>query len=631
VARNVPSLPTHRRQQPPGIAIARQIRDRSVPRRTVVRVVLVAVLVAASLLGHASGARAADAKQDLLQGTLWANAGGARTIWSGSVPPGATAQAYISGSMDLAASLKSSSSYAFRWECGAAWGSTDSIRAASFAISPGIGVSSTLPPSSAGRQCSYVTEPSTIVDAYPISVSAAVIKLTSTVDASSAPVTSYPPGYQTLPSPTLGPLTMFCYAPVPNGGYGPPTPVVCDPATLPAGSTCYMSDPVDPNVLPQPTTCPTPAPAAGVASCSYTNAYCTPQSFKMTLKPGDRFHFHYSITNSTHVMYCKVGGMQSGYNAPGYLNVYPAGSGPGSAYNDEYCDGSHPGGYLCSADDPTDWPCSGDSGSLVSTETVTPYLSCETFYDPSQGGTCSVAIVVEQFASPVPSLSPTPSPTLCDEACVLEQILLQLQQQQQGQVQATASSGVGVPVQPGILGGPGGAPPVDLGTAAAGCTATTRMGTVGYISVPSSANPFPSINPLDYFVWIGSNVLTAAASAVNVGIWSWNGVVQLLVPSNCMGTVLAQFTTNVSSLAPFSWFAGLTGGITAALSGAGCSFAIPSADIAGVHVAIPLATIGAQVAPYRGLVGAAALFLVAIGMVRLLMGSLGIGKSDGGE
>jgi len=143
------------------------------------------------------------------------------------------------------------------------------------------------------------------------------------------------------------------------------------------------------------------------------------------------------------------------------------------------------------------------------------------------------------------------------------------------------------------------------------------------------AYPDGSLNPLDYFGWIGCLVATIPVALANLGQWIINAFLDLFIPSAATTDAIGTFLETLSATFPFSIF----GDVLASLDGGGGSVgSLPDIPImGGGSVPFPTSEISSVVGPYRDIFAAGIYLVIGLGLVRWLLAAVGISKGGGGD
>ena len=138
-------------------------------------------------------------------------------------------------------------------------------------------------------------------------------------------------------------------------------------------------------------------------------------------------------------------------------------------------------------------------------------------------------------------------------------------------------------------------------------------------------SPWPSLNPLDYFNWMGCEISGIPAALANI-------IVDLFEPHTDLGASFGGLQETVDTKAPFGFFSQLSGAVTSSLEGSGAGAAAAGAltlTIAGQHMDVGLGPISGYLSPYRDVFAAIVVLVGLLAIVRSVMGGVGAGSSGG--
>lgn len=152
---------------------------------------------------------------------------------------------------------------------------------------------------------------------------------------------------------------------------------------------------------------------------------------------------------------------------------------------------------------------------------------------------------------------------------------------------------------------------------------------VGYQTPGACASPWPSLNPLDYFAWLGCILSNIPVWVANALAWIANMILDLFIPGEGLGPMLDEFFAGVRERAPFGWVEQATDAVSAGLTASAITVDT-SFNLAGFTVNVPLYDAASSLAPYRGVVLAFFLFAVVLAILRSLRGAMGVGGGGGG-
>jgi len=165
------------------------------------------------------------------------------------------------------------------------------------------------------------------------------------------------------------------------------------------------------------------------------------------------------------------------------------------------------------------------------------------------------------------------------------------------------------------------------------CTADdgtySKPGQAALQALPNTSFP-GSINPLDYIPWVGNLVATVPITVSNAAQWTVNTGVDLVVPGECVATLVTDASDALMEKAPLSLYVEAREAFEGALGGAG-SGSVPSATIAGVTLTLPLDDIAGEMSVWRSWAGAFVWLLGIVAVIRLIGGTLGVSNGGGGE
>jgi hypothetical protein len=378
-----------------------------------------------------------------------------------------------------------------------------------------------------------------------------------------------------VPCPT--PQPTLCYEALPSGAQGPPAPSPC-PSGAPSGGIPYGNGTF-------PATCH--AAHLGV------DWYCMVWRGKAASAGGGTIGFSFTLTwsgtcagvHNYEVDAITFGGYGSVSNGAGEC-------GPGATFSRSFGP-SAPWSTLTIGDEVAiAVPMDGEHG-------FSSYLA-------GVSGSITAAGWSDDLA-PVPSTGPSPSP--CGSPGEAECVPI---------AQPTPGPGIiGVP-QGGVT-GPGTCVPAPLSH---GC----KLG-VGYGNGPVCIGPWPSLNPLDYFGWIGCLISSIPQAIANALTWAVNVIIDLIVPGPGLAVQWNSFLAFCNTKAPFGWMAQVLGAINTGMLAAASGVAIPPMHIAGQTVTVTFTGMLAPLIPYRTIIFGGIAFVMVIGFKDLINAGLGIGSS----
>lgn len=543
------------------------------------------------------------------------------------VPPGGVVEAYVQGLVTFG-----STPWHLYWTCDGGPILTDDFgNTRGIYITPGNANSGQIgPPKDFGRNCSYTLAMNGYghIDQafFIVTYDQAVIPPGPSEAPSTGP--SPTPSSTPSPTPTPTPAPSFCWNALPSGMFGPPAP----------------------------TACPTPTPSAELDCHAGETRLETPNGGDTSTTMTGRYLYLMGIGWDISWAGTSFVGPAINYNAVGasILGIPSPGA------------GNHSVGFW---DDPTQDPSEGsatggaagiglfgyapagaggyiDGGSAGShTVTINNWFT----YSGYSWFVCLIGSDVgpgtfngEGQSSPSPTFcfQPLPSgilgppaPTVCPSG---------------GDIYGSPSPGASGSSRPG--GGNPGKPGILPGTGAGGnntafpgfgspfgsCAASyPKPGQQNYW--PTSGPAFPGLT-LDLGVyanfiagWIGA----AAGVLVNVVLFLWNGIVDLVIPSDCLGPGIAAaidgLIETLQTHVPFAWGAqaidAMEGGIESPGGASDVSFTFA---LAGASVELPFGEMLAKLAPIRPLLVILVFWEVAIVGKGLVGGAVGVSKGGSG-
>jgi len=446
---------------------------------------------------------------------------------------------------------------------------------------------------------------------------------------------SPPPSSSPSPSPTgtPAPTASLCPIPLPSGQFGPPN---MGPCATPA--PVELSLDACPNGWSRVATASNGNVGTSV-SLDGRYLYVMAVVGSITWAGSSGQELYVKVNGGTAVPLVSFGNdwTGSGTNHVDYLWSWPdGGSDPawGAVSGAVKIWGSSAAGYI-------------DTGSSGA-HTVTAQLNFA--YTGYAGSTCLIASdSAPSTGSPDPSASPsaTPGPTFCTQPLLPGQYgppAPSVCPEDEGPYGTlppgmTPRPGTGQGTVPGIGPLPGiggnGAPFPGFGSPFNDCQAQyPKPGQQAYW--PTTPPAFPGLT-LDLGVyagfiagWMGAGV----AVIVNIGLFVWNGLIDLFVPSTCLGDAFAGLVEGIEGKAPFGWFGEVSDALDGAIADGSSADAV---DISTVTVAgyafSPLDVMGdavGAVSPFRPVFAAAIWLLVLLALLRLLLSAVGSSPGGGG-
>jgi len=607
-----------------------------VAHRLRVRVVL--AVVALSLLGAPAAASAAETHQYTLNGY----SGGFGTSASSRVhlqlasvwlPTGSYVDSWVAGHV-----VYGNTSWSTYWTCNGSImpGTLQTAGTRQIVINGGATTGGAIGPVTSSASCSLWFD----VEGYG-EITSTTLYVTQVVEATAPPPPLPSPPPTSSPDPSASPspdpsaTPELCPVPLPSGQYGPP------------------------NMEPCPS--PTPPPVTlSVTSCpsGWTNIHSLDGTASSWVAVTGRYVYVTALAwdiawagTSAWTPALAV----SGGSTYGLFGLASTGAGTSSAATWSYPFGlTVPGGNFNGASGSDLWVWGSTRAGHVDTGATGSHnlrVQGPFTYSGYQTGICVVGSdePPESFAvaDPDPSASPDPSgpsptyctgpvpsgfigpppPTACPDSTAGPYGTLP--------PGMTPRPGTGTGTVPGIGNLPGvggnGAPFPGFGTPFGDCAAAyPKPGQVAYW--PANPPAFPGLT-LDIGVYAGLVVgwLSAGvAVVVNALLFLWNGVIDLLIPSSCLGDALEAFIDDARERAPFAY----ADQALAAFGAGGEGMAGPAPDLSfdlmGSSITIPLDDFLGQASSIRPVLVVAMLWLIALGLWHRVQGAVGMTPRSGG-
>ena len=155
-----------------------------------------------------------------------------------------------------------------------------------------------------------------------------------------------------------------------------------------------------------------------------------------------------------------------------------------------------------------------------------------------------------------------------------------------------------------------------------------KVGTRPYESLAVGPVPAGAWDVGAYGAWIGTHVGNVPKVVGNAVTGINNTAIDALVPGECVGAVITSFADDVEGRVPFSWFAEVRDGLSSE-GGEGVELGTVDLGPASVDLGGVLASAGGATSPYRSILGLLPWLLVALAIMRKVMGTVGAGEGGG--